>query len=80
MAAAVSADPDTALRVHTREELGVDPEELPSPLLAGAAVAVPEVRTVSLPPGRGLVRAAVLDHPAEGGPMLSASRQKGIAR
>ena len=25
MAAAVSADPDTALRVHTREELGVDP-------------------------------------------------------
>jgi len=37
MAAAVSADPGTALRVHTREELGVDPEELPSPLLAGAA-------------------------------------------
>jgi VIT1/CCC1 family predicted Fe2+/Mn2+ transporter len=37
MAAAVSADPDTALRVHTRQELGVDPEELPSPLLAGVA-------------------------------------------
>ena len=37
MAAAVSADPNTALRVHTREELGVDPDELPSPLLAGAA-------------------------------------------
>ena len=37
MAAAVSADPGTALRVHTREELGVDPEELPSQLLAGAA-------------------------------------------
>jgi vacuolar iron transporter family protein len=37
MAAAVSADPGTALRVHTREELGVDPAELPSPLLAGAA-------------------------------------------
>jgi len=35
MAAAVSADPDTALRVHTREELGVDPFELPSPLVAG---------------------------------------------
>ena len=35
MAAAVSADPDTALRVHTREELGVDPFELPSALLAG---------------------------------------------
>jgi vacuolar iron transporter family protein len=35
MAAAVSRDPDTALRVHTREELGVDPFELPSPVLAG---------------------------------------------
>jgi len=37
MAAAVSADPDTALRVHTREELGVDPFELPSPLFAGVS-------------------------------------------
>jgi VIT1/CCC1 family predicted Fe2+/Mn2+ transporter len=37
MAAAVSRNPGTALRVHTREELGVDPSELPSPLLAGAA-------------------------------------------
>ena len=37
MAAAVSADPDTALRFHTREELGVDHEDLPSPLVAGAA-------------------------------------------
>ena len=37
MAAAVSADPDTALRVHAREELGVDPSDLPSPLLAGAS-------------------------------------------
>jgi VIT1/CCC1 family predicted Fe2+/Mn2+ transporter len=35
MAAAVSRDPDTALRVHTREELGVDPFELPSALVAG---------------------------------------------
>lgn len=35
MAAAVSRDPDTALRVHTREELGVDPFELPSPVVAG---------------------------------------------
>jgi VIT1/CCC1 family predicted Fe2+/Mn2+ transporter len=34
MAEAVSRDPDTALRVHTREELGVDPFELPSALLA----------------------------------------------
>ena len=37
MAAAVSADPDTALRLHTREELGVDPDELPSPVIAGVA-------------------------------------------
>jgi VIT1/CCC1 family predicted Fe2+/Mn2+ transporter len=37
MAEAVSEDPNTALRVHTREELGVDPEELPSPVLAGVA-------------------------------------------
>jgi VIT1/CCC1 family predicted Fe2+/Mn2+ transporter len=37
MAAAVSQDPDTALRVHTREELGVDPHELPSAVLAGTA-------------------------------------------
>ena len=37
MAAAVSADPDTALRFHTREELGVDHEDLPSPVVAGAA-------------------------------------------
>jgi vacuolar iron transporter family protein len=35
MAAAVSRDPDTALRVHTREELGIDPFELPSALAAG---------------------------------------------
>jgi VIT1/CCC1 family predicted Fe2+/Mn2+ transporter len=37
MAAAVSRDPGTALRVHTREELGIDPTELPAPLLAGVA-------------------------------------------
>ncbi|HEY0718918.1 MAG TPA: VIT1/CCC1 transporter family protein, partial [Streptosporangiaceae bacterium] len=37
MAAAVSRDPGTALRVHTREELGVDPADLPSPVLAGVA-------------------------------------------
>ena len=37
MAAAVSQDPGAALRVHTREELGVDPHDLPSPLLAGTA-------------------------------------------
>jgi VIT1/CCC1 family predicted Fe2+/Mn2+ transporter len=37
MAAAVSRDPDTALRVHTREELGVDPFELPSAALAAVS-------------------------------------------
>jgi len=37
MAAAVSQDPDTALRLHTREELGVDPFELPSALVAGVS-------------------------------------------
>lgn len=37
MAAAVSADPETALRVHTREELGVDSHELPSAGVAGVA-------------------------------------------
>jgi VIT1/CCC1 family predicted Fe2+/Mn2+ transporter len=37
MAAAISADPDTALRFHTREELGVDHTNLPSPVVAGAA-------------------------------------------
>src|SRR5439155_9268232 len=37
MAAAVSSDPERALRVHTREELGVDHQELPSAWLAGAA-------------------------------------------
>ena len=33
MAAAASGDSGTALRIHTREELGVDPDELPSPVL-----------------------------------------------
>jgi vacuolar iron transporter family protein len=37
MAAAVSRDPEIALRVHTREELGVDSHELPSAVLAAAA-------------------------------------------
>ena len=37
MAAAGLADPDTALRVHTREELGVDPFDLPSALVAGVS-------------------------------------------
>ena len=37
MAAAVSADPDAALRFHTREELGVDHTDLPSAIIAGAA-------------------------------------------
>jgi VIT1/CCC1 family predicted Fe2+/Mn2+ transporter len=37
MATAVSQDPEMALRFHAREELGVDPDDLPSPFLAGAA-------------------------------------------
>jgi VIT1/CCC1 family predicted Fe2+/Mn2+ transporter len=37
MAAAVSQDPEQALQLHAREELGVDPQDLPSPLLAGSA-------------------------------------------
>jgi VIT1/CCC1 family predicted Fe2+/Mn2+ transporter len=32
----VSKDPDEAWRVHVREELGVDPDEQPSPYVAGA--------------------------------------------
>lgn len=33
----LSADPDQALRLHAREELGVDPHELPSPWTAAAS-------------------------------------------
>jgi vacuolar iron transporter family protein len=33
----VSEHPDAALRVHVREELGVDYQDLPSPVAAGAA-------------------------------------------
>jgi VIT1/CCC1 family predicted Fe2+/Mn2+ transporter len=33
----VSAHPEAALRVHVREELGVDHQDLPSPVRAGAA-------------------------------------------
>ena len=32
-----ATNPGTALRIHTREELGIDPDELPSPVLAGVA-------------------------------------------
>jgi VIT1/CCC1 family predicted Fe2+/Mn2+ transporter len=35
MAAAVSLDPNIAVRVHTRAELGIDPFHLPSATLAG---------------------------------------------
>ncbi|MDQ6657998.1 MAG: VIT1/CCC1 transporter family protein [Actinomycetota bacterium] len=37
MVAAVSMDPETALRVHNREELGLDASQLPSAPLAGGA-------------------------------------------
>jgi VIT1/CCC1 family predicted Fe2+/Mn2+ transporter len=33
----VSDDAELALLLHAREELGVNPNELPSPLLAGGA-------------------------------------------
>jgi VIT1/CCC1 family predicted Fe2+/Mn2+ transporter len=33
----LSRDPEQALEVHAREELGVDPDELPSPLLAAVS-------------------------------------------
>ncbi|MFD8482475.1 VIT1/CCC1 transporter family protein [Kitasatospora sp. NPDC059673] len=33
----LSADPATLLAVHAREELGVDPEDLPSPLVAAGS-------------------------------------------
>jgi VIT1/CCC1 family predicted Fe2+/Mn2+ transporter len=33
----LSRDPEQALAVHAREELGVDPQDLPSPLLAAAS-------------------------------------------
>ena len=37
VAAQISRNPDHALSVHVREELGVDPQELPSPLFAAGA-------------------------------------------
>ena len=68
MAAAVSSDPDTALRVHTREELGVDPFELPSALVAGissliafsAGALIPLLPYLAGLPGAGAALAASL--------------------
>jgi VIT1/CCC1 family predicted Fe2+/Mn2+ transporter len=37
VAAQISRNPDEALNVHVREELGVDPHDLPSPLVAAGA-------------------------------------------
>ncbi|CAG6391203.1 VIT1/CCC1 transporter family protein [Streptomyces cocklensis] len=37
IATALTADPDVALRVHVREELGVDPDDLPSGWSAAAS-------------------------------------------
>ena len=37
LATAVHADPDVALDVHAREELGIDPAELPKPFVASGA-------------------------------------------
>ncbi|WP_045299135.1 VIT1/CCC1 transporter family protein [Saccharothrix sp. ST-888] len=33
----LSADPDQTLEIHAREELGIDPSDLPSPLVAAAS-------------------------------------------
>jgi VIT1/CCC1 family predicted Fe2+/Mn2+ transporter len=33
----LTADPERALEVHAREELGIDPEDLPSPLVAAGS-------------------------------------------
>jgi vacuolar iron transporter family protein len=33
----ISRDPDQALMVHSREELGVDPDDLPSPVIAAGS-------------------------------------------
>jgi vacuolar iron transporter family protein len=33
----LSADPEVAWRVHVREELGVDPDDLPSPMVAASS-------------------------------------------
>jgi VIT1/CCC1 family predicted Fe2+/Mn2+ transporter len=37
MAEQVSQDPDEALRLHAKEELGVDPHDLPSPVVAAVS-------------------------------------------
>ena len=37
MAEAMMSDPDTALETHAREELGINPRQLGSPIAAGAA-------------------------------------------
>jgi VIT1/CCC1 family predicted Fe2+/Mn2+ transporter len=37
VAAAMMPDPDTALETHAREELGINPEQLGSPIAAGAS-------------------------------------------
>lgn len=37
MAGQVHAEPETAWRVHAREELGVDPDDLPSPYVAAGS-------------------------------------------
>jgi VIT1/CCC1 family predicted Fe2+/Mn2+ transporter len=37
VAEALTADPDVAWRVHVREELGVDPDDLPSPWVAAGS-------------------------------------------
>lgn len=33
----LSRDPEQALEIHAREELGIDPDDLPSPLVAAVS-------------------------------------------
>lgn len=49
LAAEVHADPERALEVHAREEMGVDPDNLPSPVVAGASSFVAFAMGAALP-------------------------------
>jgi len=68
-AAEISAHPDKALGVHVLEELGVDPGELPSPVVAAGA---------SLPRSRSArsSRSSRTWRPASDGPLARARRRR----
>ena len=58
-AAEISAHPDKALAVHALEELGVDPGELPSPVVAAGAFSMATGEFVSVSSQNELVQAEV---------------------